>query len=322
VLSLFRTNNQINNIFLILPLIVLNLNIFNNPVQNIMSDNSLIGMTLIEQLKNLKYFYSFNFLIVFVSAIILNVMLSKNKIVEQNNLFPGFVYVLFTSLFNNFLQFNFIILSNLFVIIGMYYLGNFKNSKVSIHLSIFNSGFFFALSALFYKPYILYILLGFLGLIIFNNLSIKKILEILLSYILPIFCAFSLFYFFQKTALFNNNFIFDKIGFHFMDKTEAIKYATIGIFLVFVLLFYFNFISRKLFAVQKNIKFFYWVLIISILTILLITNHLNSTNLLAVILPLSILFSNFYSSINKGYAEVLNIAIIGLIVYNHYYLGL
>ncbi len=320
MLSLFRTTNQINNIFLILPLIVLNLNILNIPIQNIIHDNSMLGNTIVENLKNVKYFYSFNFFIIFLSAIFLNILLSKNKITEQNNLFPGFVYVLFTSLFNNFILFNFIILSNFFVIIGIYYLTNFKNTKVSIHLSIFNSGFFLALSALFYKPYIIYIILGFLGLIIYNNLSFRKVLEILLSYLMPIFCAFSLFYFFQKTDLFVNNFLFDKIGFQQFSNNEIIKYGIIGIILFFVLIFYFSFKSRKLFAIQKNIQFFYWILLVSAITILLITNHLNSTNLLAVVLPLSILFSNFYSNFNRIFAEIMNVAIIILILFNHYYL--
>lgn len=260
-----------------------------------------------------------NFIIAF-TAILVNRIVIKHRLSRYQTLLPGLFYIIIVSWLEVFLNFSAIHIANFFVMIGL--LSVFKfDSKHTRSIVILDGGFYFALSALFYTPYVIYILPAFLGFISLYSFKMREFTNLIVGFALPYFVVIGfLYYLGVDFNIFDGYEVNRSIFTWFSDLSliDIIPLFVYGAIIITAIFFYARMRSKKTLQVQKKINILYWFLLTSFFTIFFI-NERNTTNLLILAMPLSIIVGIVIEWIKAPYVEeFVHVVILGGVLYLHF----
>ncbi len=319
MLSFFRTNQLAFNVFLIFYVILLRGSSFITPSHDWVCGKSGVLSTWIYELCD--GFYSLPFILgivlVFVHAVLINVMIANFRMASEVTLFPGVCYVLLASSIPEFLYLSPLLLANTFFIIALFeLLGSYRQK--SIVGNIFNVGFWLGVASLFYFSEIIFLLFAFFSSSILRKFHFKEALIITVGSIVP-YILISV-YFFWNDQLFwfwENQFVnnFGFLDFEIKHTTET--YIKLGIFLllfIIVIISFGSYLAKKNLQVQKNISILYWALFFGFLSVFLQAG-VRLEHLLIFAVPLSVFLSFNLLNMRRPLAEALHLIIlVGILV--------
>ncbi len=308
MLELFRKNLFLYNIFLLAYLLVLRVAWFfmDAPVHDF--DPGVLSSYIYQWFGKdgvaLKVIAIF--LIIF-QAIQINRMVSLNRLTTQSSLFPGLFYILLISLSLDFLPLYPFIIGNTFLI--TMFMDVFRQSRnLELPLRMFNVGFWAGLASLCYWPYIVFLIMGCLGVIHLRTFRSSDLTRALIGCVVPYIFAGTVLYLNDSLgALFFNHFdAFDL--FDFQRPADWKGYVLLGIFTISSLIALTA--SRGMgiglnIHVRKKISVLVLSLICALVLILLV-HSADVTSLLFTAVPLSVLLGSIFLSLEKQLAEILH----------------
>ena len=167
-------------------------------------------------------------------------------------------------------------------------------SGINTKQKIFDAGFWIGISTIIYSWSILYIVLIYVGIVVFRKLSLKNILIPFIGISTPVLIYFSYHFYFNTLETFYNKFIIE-YGFLF-DSYGQQKLLIPVVFLVFILLVSTIILTPKIVMVSNKLKFLWAVLLNHLLisTIVVIMSPVkNGSEMLFLLFPAAIIITNF-----------------------------
>ncbi len=325
MLAIFRTNQQLANILLLFYLALMRASTFINPMSSIPKGQGVLSQWLYAELPpNSLEGQIAAFILVFVQAVFINILVAEYRIATDLSLLPGLFYCLITSMMPEFMGLSPILLANSFIILSVFFLLDcYKNNAASA--GIFDAGFWLGLSCLFHFPFCLFIVWGIIGLAILRGVRLKEIIMFLVGILIPFFLFGVYLFWTDNFAQIFKHFTENFGVLNFVKQRDAYVYIKIGIILFFVVLTLFSsgqlFVRRNI-ATQKYISIIYWMMLMAGLTVL-VQKGIDLNHLLIVAVPLSILLSMMIQKIGIATAEVLHVLlmVIAMIFQYQYLLG-
>ena len=311
MLSIFRTNQFIVNIFLLLYAALLHLSsFFVNTTAFVSKLSGGIFADWVIQLIDGNELLSdiAAILLLFGQAVLLNVFFADNRISRDYTLFPGLFYILVASIIPEFLILSPLLMANTFYLLAYRELFAVYRKPLAA-ANIFNAGFWIGIASLFYFSFSIFLLWGFMGLNIMRAFKLRERFMMLIGLLVPYILLGVYFFFKGRWAEFIQQQIIDNFAFwdiHLIDMpTFYIKLAFIGFLTLVALLSYSYYTGRRTIDVQKKIDIMYWGLLFGGLSLLVQTSP-GLEHLLILSVPLGILLSLHFVQLSKSLAEALH----------------
>lgn len=305
MLSLFRTNQLVANALLIFYILLLRFSSFIVPYEVHSGQAGLLGENLLNLVSPEGTLSAvLSIILIFLQALLVNIISARYRIARSVSLFPGVFYVLLCSCFPDFLYLSPVLIANTFIILALYeLLGSYK--KYYSNGRIFNAGLWIGIATLFYFSSIVFIGAVFIGFFILRAFKLKEQIGLFLGFITP-FWLLGIYYFVRNALPDFWSRSFGNIGFldvSFSNDWE--NYVQLGLFAILILVAIFNYriyTYKVSIQAQKFVDVFFWVLAFSMGT-LLIQKNLQSDHLIFLAVPLSFLIGMTFLYMNKRLAE-------------------
>jgi len=318
VLALFRTNQFVANILLLLYAIVVRGSIFIHSETLTLSQPGIFSELVYQWISpySIEGFLLATVL-VFIQAVIINVVVGKNRIANEISLLPGMFYILLSSAFSDFLYLSPLILANTFYIIVLMELFS-SYRKYSAAGAIFNIGLWAGVASLFYGSYLFLFILGMAGLGIIRSFKVKEQLMAISGLLTPYILAGTYFFLVDQFSEFWQKQISDNLGFLDLEGTADLTfYIKIGLLLLLLLTFVFsynNYTKKKNIQQQKYINVLFTGLLLSTLPFFFQAN-IRLDHLLILVPTGGILLSFNFQNARPQIAESIHLLLlIGLLV--------
>lgn len=234
--------------------------------------------------------FSISLVLILIQAYLVNDLVIKHKLSRALSTVPGAVFILFAAWVMTTQIYHPILIANTFFILSLNSLFKiYKKHQPIVH--IFNSGLWLALAACFYTPYLLYLIVLFLGLLSLRNINIREALQMLIGLLTPLFLMGTAFFYFDMTARFSP-FAQNIVGvpdFSF-DNLMTLARPILLILLILLSIFFNSEIKKKKkFDAIKKIELAYWTFLIAIFTVFF-GNPIHEMHLLMVSVPIGICY--------------------------------
>ncbi len=206
--------------------------------------------------------------LVFVQAVVMNRLFIRQSMLGEINLLPGLCYILLTSMHPSFIGISSVLLANTTILISFAYLFDVLK-KENQEETRFMAGWWLAVSALLYTPYLVLILFGLISMSMLKNLKVKDVFQFLTGFASPfligwmirVICSDSM-----NPGIFE---MFASLGLpHFSalySIADIITLSVTGLLLLISLLGYTQIIARKNIHAQKKIDILYALLFFSLM---------------------------------------------------------
>ena len=237
----------------------------------------------------------FNKLIILVCllllVLIINFIIKKNSLTQDNSYAVLLVVFLLGTFFETMFD-NRIVFTNIGLLLGFRKIYSLK-SGINTKQKLFDAGFWIGISTIIYSWSILYILLIYVGIVVFRKLSLKNILIPIIGVLTPVFIYFSYHFYFDTFEIFYNKF---NIEYSFIFNSYSQQKLLIPlIFLVFSLLVSTIILTPKIVLVSNKLKFLWAVLLNHLLisTIVVVMSPVKSgSEMLFLLFPAAIIITN------------------------------
>ena len=247
----------------------------------------------------LVFFFFFNFI------------LSKNKLTLYNS-YGFLIFVLLFGFFPGSMSSRHELLLNILVLVYLRRVYSLRSGK-DLYKKIFDSGFWLGILFLVAPKTVLFGILLFLSIWLFQKINLRTLLIPFLGFLAPVLCYVAYCFWFNQTEefialfLWYANYNFDL----FTDSSIFIPSIVLGTLLMISILVK----TPKVVSISGNYRN-YWVLILFNLliafTVLLIQNTLNESQLLLLFFPISIILTNWLESIKTPiYKNIFLVLFIG-----------
>lgn len=316
MLFLFRTNQVLYSILLILYTIVLRISYFITPYTTPATNDGFLSVFFKECLNS--HYLLANTAIVFLislQAILINNLTAKYRLFDEVTLFPGLFYIMLVSSISDFLPLSSILLGNTFLILAISALfATYKTPKCAD--AIFNIGFWIGTASLFYNAFVFFLLLAWFGLFSLRSFKAKESLIMLIGYLLPFGFALTYFFWIDQISIFWNTYFlaqFNLLDFNLDGGANYYKLLILGLFFLMGLFNGYSF--NKSFKTRNYMNIIYLTLLISGITFLF-QDNIRITHFLIIMIPLSILVAARFLSMSKTTAEFVHLFLfIGIILF-------
>lgn len=231
------------------------------------------------------------FIFMALMLLIVNFIVKKNKLTKDNS----YALLLMVFLLGTFPEAMFsykIILANIALLLGFRKIYSLR-SGVETKLKFFDASFWIGIATLIYPWSIFYVLLVYLGMIIYQKLTVKNLFIPLVGFVTPMIIYFTYCLYFKDAAFFYNRF-----GYEFnldFSSYASLKLLIPLLFLSVALLWSLLKITPKVVSVRNNFKFSWDVLInhllISIVIVVLAPTK-NGLELFFLIFPSAVMVAN------------------------------
>jgi len=232
------------------------------------------------------------FLVLFLFLLIFKFIVEKNKLTRDNS-YALLLLVIILGIFNESITNSYFIYSNLFLLLSyrkLYSLTTGLNTK----MKLFDASFWVGIAAIFYSWSIIYILLIYVSIIIYQKANLKNLLIPIIGLITPIFIYFTYNFYFDKLPVFYDRFNYD-VDFSFLVYSE-IKFLIPMLFIATCLLWSLFAITPMIVSVSNNMKLSWNVLINHLLisiAIIVMAPIKNGSEMFFIAFPTAIVVSNF-----------------------------
>lgn len=306
MLKLFKTSSPYSVIALFLVAILLKLNYLIHPVSIIIFPDQSIWSIIVEYIQDFTGSAAFGFtLLGILNVVIQGIYLSR--ISWEFNLFPNDSYlpalsfILVTSLFPDWNYISAFSIANWFIFIALRNIFQLYALKKGNH-SIFNIGALISLAAIFVFPYILFLLLFFIGLAVLRSFRLKEWLMGFLGIFTPIYLLFSILFLTDNMLMLKELIPFGLVLQRFKGNPIDI-YLPVGLlslFLVIGFLYLNAFSSRMLMQVKKS-----WGVILVYFVVSMLVGVFSIWtgfyDWLPALLPISLIFTNLWFEERKSW---------------------
>jgi len=313
VLELFRKEQPVSYIFLLLYCLLLRLAVFFGETnwKPLSTDplSELIYRTV--GFNNLTT-NIIGTLLIFIQAVIIIAMVNKNKITRENSMFAGLFYILVVTLFPDFNYFSPALLANTAVILMLFnifsaYKKNGPNSNV------FNAGIFAGMAMMLDFSYGIFFVAGLVGFSVVKAFKFVERIQYIIGFVIPIFLTATYYFLIDQLPMFQEMF-FNNLKwldwFVPMNYITYIKIIVFGIILLYILLNFNNYGKKNSVHAQRKVEVLFWFIAFSALTFLF-QPGIRLDHLLVMSVPVGILLGFSILAIeNKQIAEVLHIILI------------
>lgn len=269
----------------------------------VFTSNNTIGVFLL-----LASFFLFNFI-------------SKKWLTSSDKDFGILFYVLLSGLFYVPTENNSLLISNFLIYLALIQIFNLKNKEINVKKQLFNSGLLIGIASLFYPLSFLFLGVVLVSVFVFNHISWRSIIIPFIGFIVPFLFIYILKDLFG-IVLFTKLYPLFTLSLPYLFQSTILSISS-GVLLLLGLA------SMLLIISKINTDFVFYrgfnsiiisYLIIS-LFILLFDENKNGSELIFILLPLSILLANALSIVRSQWiSNSLVFIIIGLIILN--YLGI
>lgn len=235
----------------------------------------------------LSVFLGFLFLL-----LVLNFILKKNNLTEDNSFALLITILLFGSFYETLFDLN-LFFSNLSLLLAfrkIYSIGKGLNTKTKL----FDAGFWVGIAFLIYAWSILYLPLIFVGIVVYRKINFKNLLIPFVGFVMPILIFFTYNFYFESLDVFYN-----KLSLFF--SLDFVSYNTLKLLLPITLLltlliWCILMLIPKVISISNNFKLSWKILMIHLLisvNIVVFAPVKNGSELFFVILPSSIIIANY-----------------------------
>ena len=311
MLSLFRTNQLLNNFLLLFYVAILYIHVWVVPQIWEPSQPGILAYSLYQWLPWDSIAADIlTAILVLLQGILINFLVAENRLTTEINLFPGLFYILIASCLPEFTHLSPLHLANTFYILALINIFSIYNNTKSAGV-IFNIGFLISLGSLFYFSFSVLILVAFTGLSILRAFNIRERLMVIVAALTPYFLL-GVYYFWHDQLAYFLDFQWNQSLSWFaifkVSVFESMTYFKLGLtslLILMVLISYGQNIARRVRETQKKISILYWMLFLASLT-LFVQSGLQLDHLLVIALPLGILISFNFSRLSNSWAELLH----------------
>ncbi len=328
MLSLFRTNQFIANIFLIFYAAIFRLSAFLVPPQTLSDTGGVLANWIFQWISPFSFSGSLTafFLVVF-QGVLINIILARHRMASELSLLPGMFYVFLASSISEFLYLSPVLLATTFYLLALYEMfASYK--KYTAAGQIFNIGLGIGVASLFYPSMVAFLLLAVLGLRILRAFKFKEQLILTCGFVAPYFLSFVWFFFTDQYQYFLETQIIN--GFSFMDYSKNLKdwifYVKAGFFVTLTLFLLANFnrfmLKRKI-EIQKDISVLYLGGLFAFLSFFIQAN-VGLDHFFLAVPSLGILLSFAFLNLSRPIAEAIHLLMLfGVLIlqYHTWWIG-
>ncbi|MEL7117880.1 MAG: DUF6427 family protein [Bacteroidota bacterium] len=323
MLSLFRTNQLLANLLLIVYVAILFAHTFVVDTSIPHSQEGIISYLLYQYLPfGSTLGIVLTIFILFIQAFIINYIAVEHKIQSEVNLFPGLFYLLVAGSMPQFTSMSPLHFANLFYLLALLNLYTVYNNPKSAS-PIYNIGIWLGLASLFYSSYLLLILFAFMGLQILRAFSLKERFMVIFGMLTP-YVLLGVYLFWNDRLDFFIDYQFIKnlgfTDFSIIRNWQSINFEPLIFMAFFVIAGIFSYniqIARKTREIQKKVNILYWMLFLSIPT-LFFQKGMAYDHLLILSIPLGILISGIFNKISKSWAELIHLLFLAIVLFLHF----
>lgn len=231
------------------------------------------------------------FLLLVLFLLIVNFIVKKNKLTKDNS----YALLLIIFLLGTFPEAMFsysIVLANIALLLGFRKIYSLR-SGVDTKLKLFDACLWIGISTLLYSWSIFYILLVYVGMVIYQKLTVKNLFIPIVGFLTPMLIYFTYCLYFEDVAFFYNKFNHE-IN---LDLTsyKSLKLLVPILFLAVILVWSLVKVTPKVVSVRNNFKFSWDVLINHLIisaVIVLLAPTKNGSELFFFIFPSAVIISN------------------------------
>lgn len=262
----------------------------------------LLGFSIVE-VRALNFSFGNDFftriiavLAVMFSVLVVDFIVKKNSISEKNS-FVILFFSLFFFFYWDLAKDNQLVFSNLFILLALRKIISLK-SQILVTKKIFDAAFWISIATLFSFWSILFLLVLYLGILIYASNYYKHFLVPLVSVFIVFIIVNSYYLFFYDT---NFHFLNDTISLDFKDIFTIKKTFAVVVFLIMILISTILFLPSIKNKTQKN-KSSYYILLMSLiiaLIISIITPNKGLGVLIYAYFPLAALFTVVYERLKN-----------------------
>ncbi len=269
---------------------------FHNPI---VTNNSFVFNYLFTGLSS-GFLITINLILNIFNSFIIAWMCSKHELTDKQNQLPAFIYLLISNTINIAGAFHPVILASTLLLFSLNKLFSIYREENSSS-TIFDACFILSLSFLVYSPFVLFILIPFISLLIMKPFKLNEWVAAFFGVLSPFFIASMLLYIlnnntfiylsnFQNLFTLNHRFVF----------LEGLLPDHIFIFLAMILsLFYtYNRINQLKIKAQKSIHILLWIIAFGIIGMFMM-NEDNLFFYVFFIVPISFFIGHHIGSIRR-----------------------
>jgi hypothetical protein len=310
LLSLFRTNQVLANVFLIVYLLLVRGEIFISPAPALPVAQGIWSYEILNSLALQPVMAQWIALgLIFFQAVGINLIASRFRISEEITLLAGLFYILLTNMIVETNQLSPALLATTFLILVLFILFETYRNSVSAS-SIFNLGLWIGVGSLFQFVFGIYIFLAIIGLGILRSYALKEMLMLLIGLFTVYFLVgFSYFYFDAFDIFWNQQFKANIAYFHIISPNTWVTYIErilFGALIVSGVLSQGFFASKRSIQVQKYQTILYYSLVIAGISIFFQAN-IGMEQLLYVLPALSFFTTYWFLRMSRTNAEAFHL---------------
>jgi ABC-type multidrug transport system fused ATPase/permease subunit len=313
MLTLFKTKQDLANIFLIPYLILIRLSIFFSPAKVDIQTYGLLTDWMFNEINPNSFSGRFLALfLVFVQAVFINILANRFRFSRELSLLPGLFYCLLMSLTTEFLTLNGFVLGNTFVILALFFLLDIYKRNDRVANNIFSVGFWLGFACLFDYLYVFFFIWAIIGIVTLVRFNFKDILILLIGGFQAVFLfSVYLFYYDKLTPFFQD--ISQHFGWlNFYSGKVSSLFLKLGFCfscLLFVLLMSGYIFRQQSLAIQKFLSILYVYMFVVGFGILFISK-ISVEEIMLLALPMCIMFTLIIQKLPSLFGEFLHLGIV------------
>ena len=224
--------------------------------------------------------------------LLINFILRKNNLTEDNSYALFIIIVLLGSFYETIFSIN-LFFSNLLLLFAFRKIYSLK-SGLNTKSKLFDAGLWIGISAILYTWNVLFLVLVYIGLFIYNKKTLKNLAVPIIGVLFPIIGVFTYHLYFGSTELLYNKLVFN-YNLDFSNYNQ-LKYLIPLSLLTTVLIWSIVFLIQKILEVSTTFKSALQLIISHLLisvVILIFSIQKNGSELLLLVFPSGIIIANF-----------------------------
>jgi len=241
----------------------------------------------------------FLFCLYVVWLLVFNFIVSKNKL-TLNNLYGLLLGVIFLGTFYESLFSTKLLLSNILLLLAfrkIYSLSSNLNTKIKL----FDAAFWIGIASLIYFWSFLFLVLIYVGIILYKKITIRNLIIPIVGFIIPLFLYFTYCLYINELPFFYQKFNFSiNLGF---SNYSVIKYLLPLIFLGLMLVWSIIRVTPNIILISNKLKKI-WILVLNHLIISIIVVGLavskNGSEMFFLVFPVGIIIANFIPKLKSN----------------------
>ena len=294
------------------------------PLTEITYKNSFLLSNMFEYF-NGSSLLMLNFIFIISNAYLLSFLCTKHELTENQNELPTLFYLIISASLGFTATFHPVIPATTILLLSINKLFEIYREENSLS-TIFDASFLLSISFLVYSPFLIFILLPIITLLIMKPFKLNEWVASITGLLMPFFILTMFLYvvnsdFIEMYRIFSNTFL--KINPFIFSPVLLIFHVVLILLLLYSIYFLYSRINMFKVKSQKSIHVFLWMIAFGTIGIFIV-NEINLLFFTLFIIPTSVFFGNYIGRIRRNWIrEFLTLSLlIGLICSNLQFLGL